>query len=314
MWYAIGIIGAIIVLALLLSAVCFFKVFYSRSRKTSKQDKFKLPPGKIYKEFREEMIGWMKTARKITHKEFQIKSFDGLTLKGRYYEYSNSAPIELLFHGYRGNAERDMSGGIERCFAMGRSALIIDQRACGTSDGHVITFGIKEYRDCLSFVDFVVDHFGPETKVILTGISMGAATVLMAAGSKELPSNVVCVLADCGYTSAKDIIVRTLKKRLLPAPLVYPLIKLGARIYGGFKLEEYSAVKAMQNANVPVVFIHGDKDKFVPCEMSTALYEACASRHKKLTFIPDAGHGLAYPRDKKAYIASLNDFQKECGF
>jgi len=136
----------------------------------------------------------------------------------------------------------------------------------------------------------------------------------MAAGSKELPSNVVCVLADCGYTSAKDIIVRTLKKRLLPAPLVYPLIKLGARIYGGFKLEEYSAVKAMQNANVPVVFIHGDKDKFVPCEMSTALYEACASRHKKLTFIPDAGHGLAYPRDKKAYIASLNDFQKECGF
>lgn len=313
MWIAITI-GAIIALIILISAICFLKVFYSGSRKPLKNDKYEIPPGKIYKEFRDEMIGWMKTARKITHKEFEIKSYDGLTLRGRYYEYSNSAPIELLFHGYRGNAERDMSGGIERCFAMGRSALIIDQRACGTSDGHVITFGIRECRDCLSWIDFVNDHFGPETKIILTGISMGAATVLMAAGSEDLPSNVVCVLADCGYTSAKDIIVTRLKRVPFLVPVVYPFVKLGALIFGGFNLEGNSPIKAMHKSSVPVIFIHGDKDKFVPCEMSTALYEACSSRHKKLTVIPEAGHGLAYPRDKEKYISTLNDFQKECGF
>lgn len=122
----------------------------------------------------------------IPHEEFSITSFDGLTLREKYYEYAPGAPIELMLHGYRGESERDLCGGVQRCFALGRSALIVDQRACGNNEGHVITFGIKEHRDCLAWIDFMVKHFSPNTKIILTGISMGTSTVLMAA-AKPLP-------------------------------------------------------------------------------------------------------------------------------
>ena len=152
-------------------------------------------------------------SREMRHEDFEIKSFDGLTLRGKYYECDPDAPVELLFHGYRGNAERDMSGGIARCFALGRNALIIDHRASGFSQGHVITFGIKEYRDCLSWVDFAVNHFGADKKLSLTGISMGASTVMIAAGT-PLPPSVVCVLADCGYTSAKEIIEKIISDNI----------------------------------------------------------------------------------------------------
>ena len=143
--------------------------------------------------------------------------------------------MEIMFHGYRGNAERDLSGGIQRCFALGRSVLLVDQRTSCGSEGNVISFGINEHRDCLSWVDFAVKHFGPDIKIILTGISMGASTVLMAAG-KELPKNVVGVLADCGFSSAREIIKKCARDLKIPADLIYPFIKLGAKIFGHFNL------------------------------------------------------------------------------
>ena len=157
------------------------------------------------------MVAWMKEARKLVTEEFSIVSFDGLRLYGKFYEYEPDAPIELMFHGYRGSAERDLCGGVQRCFALGRSCLIVDQRTSEKSEGHVISFGINERRDCRAWVDFAVEHFGPDVKIVLTGISMGAATVMMAAG-EPLPANVIGVLADCGYTSAKDIIKKVIRQ------------------------------------------------------------------------------------------------------
>ena len=100
-------------------------------------------------------------------------------------------------------------------------------------EGKVITFGIKEHRDCLAWVDFMVEHFGPDVKIILTGISMGASTVLIAAG-RELPKNVIGVLADCGYNSAKDIIRKVIRQMNIPVAPGYFFVKLGARIFGHF--------------------------------------------------------------------------------
>ena len=117
-----------------------------------------------------------------------------MTLVGKYYEYKKDAPIEILFHGYKGNGERDLSGGIERCFKIGRSAIIVDQRGAGESDGHTITFGIKEHLDAIKWAEYASNRFGSDAKIILTGLSMGAATVLMASG-KKLPDNVKCILA-----------------------------------------------------------------------------------------------------------------------
>ena len=236
----------------------------------------------------------------------EITSHDGLTLRGKFYEYAPGAPIELMFHGYRGNAERDLSGGVARCFALKRSVLIVDQRSCGESDGKTITFGIYEHLDCLRWVDFAVDRFVPDCKIILTGISMGASTVLMAAG-KPLPKNVIGVLADCGFTSAREIMLQVIRQMGLPPKLAYPFVKLGARLYGGFKLDQFSALEAVANIQVPVIFFHGESDDYVPCWMSQALYDACKSR-KKLVLVPKAGHGLAFPVDEKAYLDALYEF------
>ena len=311
-WIIPIVLAGIAVLILIGALICFFMAFYSPKRKPLEKDEYAIPNGSIYEPYRDEMVGWMKENRARPREMFSIKSFDGLTLRGIYYEYEKGAPIELMFHGYRGTSERDLCGGVRRCFALGRSALMIDQRASGESEGNVISFGINEHKDCLRWVDFAISHFGKDCKLMLTGISMGAATVLMAAGH-SLPENVIGVLADCGYSSPKAIIKKVIRDMKLPADLLYPLVKLGARLYGGFDLEETSAEEAMKTCSVPVIFVHGDADDFVPYQMSKDMYEICTSK-KKLITVEGVGHGLAYPADKEGYIEAVRSFKDEGGY
>lgn len=305
---AIVIVLSLAALVLLGSYICFYLTFYVPDSLKGPKEEFEIPPGKIYEPHREQMIGWMKEVRAMDCEECSITSFDGLKLWGKYYEYAPNAPIELMFHGYRGNSERDLCGGIQRCFSLGRSALIVDQRTSGKSEGRVISFGINEHRDCLAWVDFMVRHFGPEVKIYLTGISMGASTVLMAAG-KPLPRQVVGVVADCGFTCAKDIIKKVIRQLKLPVWPIYPLIKLGARLWGRFDLEEYSAIEAVKNIRIPVIFAHGLTDDFVPWEMSRENFDACASKQKHLCTIDNCGHGLAYVIDPEGYKNALKTFE-----
>ena len=135
---------------------------------------------------------------------------------------------------------------------------------------------------------------------------------MMAAG-EELPKNVVCVMADCGYTSAKEIISKVMVEMHLPPKLLYPFIRLGAKWFGRFDLDETSPMEAVQRSKTPIIFIHGDTDDFVPCDMSRDLYAACVSE-KKLAVIHGAGHGLAYPVDKEGYLDALRQFEAECDF
>ena len=306
LWILLGV-AAVIALAVLLTAyICYRMAFYAPERKPVQSETIEIPEGHIYEAFREPIEQWARETRAMPREEMTITSFDGLTLHGKFYEYAPGAPIELMFHGYRGTAERDLSGGVQRCFHLGRSALIVDQRCSGKSGGHTITFGINERRDCLSWVDFMLCRFGPEVKIILTGISMGAATVLMA-GGEALPPNVIGILADCGYNSPRDIIKVVIRGMGLPPQLSYPFVKLGARIYGHFDLEEDSPEEAVRRCTVPVIFFHGESDDYVPCYMSRINFDACASR-KKLVTIPGAGHGLSYPVAPKLYLKELGDF------
>lgn len=287
-------------------------VFKTAKRKKLGKGEYDLPPGKIYEPFYPQMRAWVDSIRSMDRKRVEITSFDGLKLRGYYYEYSPDSPIELIFHGYGGNAERDLSGGVERCFALGRSVILIDQRGAGESEGRVCSFGINERRDCLAWIEFAREKFGKDRPLTIGGVSMGAATVMMASG-EELPENVVCVMADCGYSSSKKIIKKVVTEMKLPFSLVYPFIKLGGRLFGGFDLEETSPVEAVARSKTPIIFIHGDDDDFVPYDMSVECYEACKSP-KKLVTIEGAGHGLAFPVNPKKYVDSLHDFEVECNF
>lgn len=289
-----------------IALVCYKIAFYNPKPKNIDPERIDIPDGEIYEPFRPKMTDWVRWTRSLPHEKVEILSEDGLKLCGKFYEYAPGAPMELMFHGYRGNAERDLSGGVARCFALGRSVLMVDQRSCGDSEGKTITFGIKEHRDCLRWVDFAVKHFGQDCKIILTGISMGASTVLMAAGN-PLPPQVIGVLADCGYTSAREIMMKVIRQMGLPPKLSYPFVKLGARLYGGFDLDGGSALGLVSRITRPVIFFHGEADDFVPCDMSRKLYEACVSQ-KRLVTVPGAGHGLAFPVDEDGYLKALEEF------
>ena len=305
LWITLGILAFLAVLALVISYICYRMAFRAR-KKTAPAEEFPLPKGDAYEPFHDAMRQWMTEVRAMPHQTFYIRSFDGLKLRGLFYEYAPGAPIELMFHGYRGNAERDLCGGIQRSFALGRSVFLVDQRSSEGSEGNVISFGINEHKDCLAWVDFLVDHFGPDVKIILTGISMGAATVLMAA-SCDLPPNVIGVLADCGYTTPKAIILKVVASMGLPAKFFYPFVKLGARLFGRFDLEAFSPLEAMQKCRLPVIFLHGECDGYVPCAMSHENFEACTGP-KALVTVPGADHGLSYLVDPEGYLNALRDF------
>lgn len=307
----LGALGGLTVVLFAILLGCFLKAFYSPRRTPHGPEEYPLPDGDIYLPYKDTMIGWMKDMRAMPCEEVSVTSFDGLTLRGKYFEYAPGAPIEILFHGYRGEAERDMCGSIPRCFALGHSAFIVEQRAAGSSDGHIITFGVKEHRDCLTWVDFAVRRFGPDTRLILTGISMGAATVLLAAG-QPLPPQVKGVLADCGYSSGPEMIRKTIREMHLPLSVAYPFVRLAGRLFGGFDIENATPLEAVRHSTVPIIFIHGEADNFVPCAMSREMHRVCASPSRLLT-VPDAGHGLAYPKAPDLYVAALREFWDEQG-
>ncbi len=301
------VLAVLLVLVLGVMCVCFFMTFYSFKKIRRPKAEHPTPPQKVYDPYRAQMIEWMKDVKKMEHRVFTIKSHDGLTLCGKFYEYKPGAPIELMFHGYKGTALRDLCGGVHRCFEIGHSAFIVDHRAAGDSDGRVITFGIKESFDAVRWANFIVENIDPDAKIIMTGISMGAATVLTAA-SMDLPENVVGILADCGYTSTKDIIKKVMRDMKLPANILYPFARLSARVFGGFDPEERSPIESMKKAKLPIIFFHGDVDDYVPCYMSEENFAACTSEKKRLVITPGAGHGLCFPVDTESYLAALREF------
>lgn len=311
-WILGGSIAFLVLLLLAILIYCFKRVFYYDKPKQLGENEYDVPTGGVYDKHYDQLIAWAKASRELPYEKVEIISFDGLKLKGKYYECQKGAPIEIMFNGYRGNAERDMSGGIERCFKLGRNALLVNQRGCGDSQGKSHTFGINEKKDCLKWVDFCINKFGNDCKLILTGISMGGATVLLASREK-LPQNVKYVLADCPYSSAKEAICKVINDMNLPAKFIFPFVKLSGIVFGKFNVEEDSPINAVANATLPIILFHGDEDTIVPCEMAHRLYDACVSQ-KHLYIVKGSDHGLAYPEDKEGYLNAIKEFEQKIGF
>lgn len=248
----------------------------------------------------------IRTLESRPYEEVSVRSHDGLLLRGRYYHVRDGAPLALCFHGYRGTAIRDFSGGSRIAFEDGQNVLLVDQRAHGGSEGRTITFGIKERYDCLDWIGYAVDCFGQDVQILLYGVSMGAATVVMASGL-ELPKQVKGIVADCPYSSPKDIILKVAKELHYPPRLAYPFIRLGARLYGHFDLEEMTAEEAIKRATVPILIIHGEADRFVPSCMSECIMRANPSAVEWQSF-PDAGHALSYITDYGRYAELTRRF------
>ena len=294
----------LLTVVLIISLYTYQVAFYSPKGKHSTiEDPLE---GSQYDEVSEHIYRISHIMERIPCESIKIRSFDGCMLHGRYYHISDDAPIEILFHGYRSCALRDCSGGHALSRKMGFNALVVDQRAHGKSGGKTITFGIKEHRACLCWIQYCNDRFGGNRPIILSGLSMGAATVLMAA-KRSLPDNVCCMIADSPYSAPSEIIEKVCADMHYPVLLCRPFIHLGALIFGHFRLNALTAKEAVQHARVPILLIHGEDDHFVPCSMSYDIAQHSSAPVRIETF-PHADHGLSYLVDPLRYEYVIYDF------
>mgnify|MGYP003287919114 CR=1 FL=1 len=307
-WVLVGI-GLFAAVILWLSRFCYRMAFYSLNEK--EQDLYTIPPGKQYEAVADQILELIHEVDQLSYELVSITARDGLHLVGRYYHFKDNAPVQILFHGYRSNGRREFSGNNRIAAELGFNAIVVDERAHGKSGGHTITFGIKERYDCLAWAQYAAQRFGPDIPIILTGVSMGAATVLMAS-SLPLPKNVAAIIADCPYSSPGEIIRKVSTDVKLPPTLAYPFVVIGALVFGRFKLWETSPVEAVRRTRIPILLIHGDDDRFVPCEMSSKIYAACTSA-AELVIFPGAGHALSYFTDTELYLKTVRDFLKLYG-
>lgn len=265
-----------------------------------------------YKPYSKEILEGVKYAKETPCERVTITSRDGIPLVAKLYLKENHRGVILLFHGYRSMAHNDFSCALKSYMDDGFSLLMVDERAHGESGGRALSFGVLERYDCLDWVEYAEKRF-PGDKVVLDGISMGGATVMMAS-ELPLPDSVCCLIADSGYTSPKEIIIKVMAEDIkLPKSICYPLVKLAARVFGGFDLEASSALEALKKCKKPILILHGEADCFVPCEMSIRCFEACSAPYKRLVTVPGADHGMSFLVDKPRVKKEIDDLFKAVG-
>lgn len=306
----------VLLILLLVLIVVFVAVYYVYrvafySRKKGQDDPYAIPSGEQYRPLKDDMLTLIDAIAEREYEDVYTTSFDGLKLHGRYYHVKDGAPLNIGFHGYRATALRDFCVGANESLKRGHNLLLIDQRGQGQSEGDTITMGIKEHKDVLAWVNFANFRFGEDTKIILYGVSMGAASVIMATGL-NLPKNVTGVIADCPYSVPKDILLDVAKKDMgVNGKIAYPFVFLAGKLFGGFNVTETDCVKAVKKAKIPVLIIHGEDDRYVPCYMSEEIEKANPKLVKRYTF-PNAGHGLSFFSDKERYRKITEAFFAHC--
>lgn len=295
----------LIFILILLTGILFayYRAFYSPKKG---RGELKPIPNPSYDPYRPEMRRIYKVLNERPCETVSIRSHDNLTLYGRYYHVKDGAPLDIGFHGYKSSAIVDFSGGSELSFELEHNLLLIDQRAHGKSQGNSICFGLKERYDLLSWVDYAINRFGSDVTIFLYGVSMGGATVLMAS-DMELPKNVKAIIADCPYARAMDVILHVGKDMPIPTWLIKAFAAMAAKFLCNFDIYETDAVRAVQNAKVPILIIHGDADTLVPCSMSAEVERANPSMVTRYT-ISGAEHGISYLVDRISYKKYVTEF------
>ncbi len=255
------------------------------------------------------------------HREISQMSFDNLKLHATFFpaleEYVDKTEMAvgkkkavICFHGYTSKGMSDYIGLSDYYLKRGYAMLLPDARAHGESEGEYIGFGCLDRKDALVWIHWLIQEVGEDVEIVLHGTSMGGATVLMTSGL-ELPAQVKGIVSDCGFTSPKEVFTHVLNSMYhLPA---FPVIQ-GADIMNkklaGYGMDECNAKREVAHAKVPILFIHGSNDTFVPTHMCNEIYDCCASPKKKL-IVEGAAHAESYYKDTEKYEQALNEFFDE---
>ena len=235
-----------------------------------------------------------------------ITSSDNLKLHA--YEVKNENKTDkwaIVVHGYTSEGKL-LSSKAKHLYNMGYNVLVPDLRSHGSSEGDYIGMGWHDRLDIIDWINYIVKN-NPNSEIALHGTSMGSATVLMVSGEK-LPSNVKAIVADCGYTSVYDEFSYQLKQLFnLPAFPIMNFSDVVTHIRAGYCLNDASAINQVKKSTTPILYIHGDKDDFVPYYMMDKLYNATNSEKEKLT-IEGGEHANSDLVNPKLYWSTVNSF------
>lgn len=241
--------------------------------------------------------------------EYVLVSDTGKNLKG-YLLKADKPSKKFLFssHGYRSCGKGECRHYAKYYHDKGFNVFMVDHQAAGESEGDYIGFGYHEYKDCLKWLSFLIENYGDDIEIVLHGVSMGSATVMMMTGAPDLPSNVKFTVADCGYTTAQNEFEHAIA---MLGKIKYPII-YGAeffnKLFNGYAFSDADALSAVKRAKIPMLFVHGDKDDFVPTKMVYELFDACSSEYKDLVIVKGAAHAESYRTDPDSIDAKLEEF------
>lgn len=241
----------------------------------------------------------------------EITGQDGTRLVGHWHPGEQPQRVIIAMHGWRSSWTVDFGLVSDFWFGHHCAVLFAEQRGQGESGGDYMGFGLLERYDCLEWVRWVNQNGYGSLPVYLSGISMGASTVLMAAGL-PLPPNVCGIMADCGFTSPAAIWKHVAQDNLglsygIRSAVVNDLCRKKIQVGA----DDYSCADAMRSCTVPVLFVHGTDDHFVPIEMTYENYKACKAP-KRLFVVPGADHGMSYLVDREGYEETVLAFWQMC--
>ncbi|MCM1024315.1 MAG: alpha/beta hydrolase [Prevotella sp.] len=238
-----------------------------------------------------------------------IKSRDGLTLHADFLpsEYQSNK-LAICGHGYTGCGHKDCAAISVFFHEMGYNCLIVDHRAHGKSEGDYVGFGILDRFDMKAWVNCMDRRFAGNAEIVLYGVSMGATIALMTAGLSDLSPSVKAVIADCAFTSPYDVFAHILKRdyHLPPFPIMN-INDMMCRAKAGYGFSDCSTLDAVKSTGIPILFIHGREDDFVPLWMTERNFDACRSP-KDILIVDNAAHAASYYESREAYEAKVRSF------
>ena len=254
----------------------------------------------------DELTAWLEN---YGYERLTLESKDGLKLAGYLLRPAEPSNVYVFCsHGYRCNGKREFCGFVQYYLGRGFNVLLVDHRASGESEGDRIGFGYYESQDSLQWLEYLIATYGKDISIIVHGVSMGSATVMLMSGSEQLPDNVKLIIADCGFTSAWDEFEAKLDGMQIPKWPLLPLVNAVNKRISGYDFKtDTDAVAAVKKAKVPMLFVHGTADGFVPCDMVYEVYAACGSEHKELLLVEGAQHAGSVVTDPVSYEAKLDE-------
>lgn len=307
----IGLLGSVTAITGILALIGTYFVRYGIKRRKKPKHDHRAPTSTVseqesahIKRQRELYHEWLPT---IETEEVTLTSRDGLTLWGLQYLVNPQSDRWVLgVHGYKSHHKEYCD--IAYAFGIKDYNMITpDLRGHGNSEGNYMTMGYWDSKDLLLWIDYILS-LNPNAQIVLHGISMGAATVMMTAGEKLLPNNVIAVIEDCGYTNARQMVIEQLDYRFkLPAFPFIQAAQLMARLQTGADYLSACPLKAIEYATVPILFIHGDADGYVRPYMVEQLYNAYQGE-KKLLIVEGADHACSRNVAPALYYQTVFEF------